>query len=204
MLHRKLKLLPSSRGFTLVEVLVVLLLVGIVGTTAFTFITTSFNQYLALQQDGMVFGDLAQSSQRLAQVLRGLTDITAANANGMTIYAYFYPNDAYVSLIVYYKNAAGTALYADVTPMTANPPNGTPITANKKTYTIIGSLFVNPAVSTFVYQDSAGTTLALPLSDLHTIKEITVNLAVPVKSPTSTGNDAMSLLVSLRNRKTNL
>lgn len=193
-----------NRGFTLVEVLVTMLLVGIISTTAFTFFNTSFNQYLALQQDGMVFGDLAQSSQRIAQVLRGLTNITAASADGMTIYAYFYPNDTYVSLINYYKNADGTALYADVTPMTANPPNGTPIAANKKTYTIIGSLYKNAAVSTFVYQDSAGTTLALPIADLHTIKEITVNLAVPVKSPTASGNDAVSLLVSLRNRKTNL
>jgi prepilin-type N-terminal cleavage/methylation domain-containing protein len=193
----------TKQGFTIVELVVVMALVGVISTAAFTFFTTSVNQYLALQQDGIVFGDLAMQSQRLAQVLRGLTDISAATANDMTIYAYFYPNDANASLVHYYKNGAGTALYADVTPMTANPPIGTPITAQKKTYTVIGTLYPGSA-TTFVYLDSYGTTLTLPIADLHTIKEIQVNLAVPVKSPSANGNDAISLLVSLRNRKTNL
>jgi prepilin-type N-terminal cleavage/methylation domain-containing protein len=191
-------------GFTLVELLVVMLLAGIISTAAYTFFTTSVNQYLAMQQDGIVFGDLARGSQRIAQVVRGLTDITAASNDGITVYAYFYPSDAYVSLVNYYKNAAGTALYADVTPLTSNPPSGTLISASKKTYTILDPMFVNPSVITFVYQDSAGNVLPSPITDLHTIKEIQVNLAVPVKSPTATGNDAVSLLVSLRNRKTNL
>jgi len=191
-------------GFTLVEVLVTLFLAAILATAAFTFINTSVNQYLAFQQDGMVFGDLATQSQRVAQVVRGLTDITSATADDLTIYAYFYPNDSYVSLVHYYKDSTKSILYADVTPMTANPPNGTPITASKKTYTIISPLYTNASVSTFVYLDSYGTTLPMPIADLHTIKEIQVNLAVPVKSPSSNGNDAMTLLVSLRNRKTNL
>jgi prepilin-type N-terminal cleavage/methylation domain-containing protein len=193
----------AQKGFTLVEIVVVIALIGVISTTAFTFFTTSVNQYLSLQQDGIVFGDLAMQSQRVAQVLRGLTDINSATASDMVVYAYFYPNDANASLIHYYKNVAGTTLYADVTPLTANPPIGTPIIAQKKTYTIISTLFQG-SVSTFVYLDSYGTTLTLPIADLHTIKEIQVNLAVPVKSPTASGNDAISLLVSLRNRKTNL
>jgi prepilin-type N-terminal cleavage/methylation domain-containing protein len=194
----------KERGFTLVELLVVIVMIGIVSTGVYTFINTSVSQYLALQSDGMLFGDLASQSQRIAQVLRGLTDITQATATDITAYAYFAPNDANVSQVHYYKNIAGTVLYADVTPMTANPPSGSLITTSKQTYTIISNFYSAPGVSTFVYLDSSGNPLAMPVSDLHTIKNIQINLAVPSKSPSANGNEAVSIQVNLRNRKTNL
>ena len=194
----------NENGFTLIEMLITMILVTILSVASYTFISTSTSQYLALQQDGVVFGDLASQSQRIAQVLRGLTDITVASADEITMYAYFYPQDAYTSLVHYYKSADGKILYADVTPMTSNPPIGTPITASKKTYTIISPFYAPAGVSTFTYLDPYGIELTMPISDLHTIKEIKVTLAVPVKAPTVNGNDSISLLVSLRNRKTNL
>jgi prepilin-type N-terminal cleavage/methylation domain-containing protein len=190
-----------QRGFTIVELVVVLFLVGIITTFAFTFFNTSTNQYLALQQDADSFNGLAGHYQRLANVLRGLTDITSASANDMTLYAYFSPNDNYVSLIHYYLS--GNKLLADVTPMSANPPNGSPLTASKKTYTIIDNFYSTPGVDTFVYLNSSGSAMTLPISDLHTVKGIRVNLAVPSKSPSNT-SQALTLQVSLRNRKTNL
>lgn len=194
----------THTGFTLVEVLTVIVIVGIVSTAFFTFFNDSVSQYLSLQRDGMEFSDLAAQSQRISQVIRGLTDITSASSSDLVIYAYFYPNDAYVSLVHYYKNAAGTTLYADVTPMTANPPIGTPITANMKTYTIIPDFATVSGVNLFDYLDANGSVLAMPISDLHIIKGVKVNLAVPSKAGASTGNAALSVSVSLRNRKTNL
>lgn len=193
-----------QRGFTLVETVVVLTLISIVSTIIFTFYTTSINQYFALQQDGMVFSDLAQQSQRVAMVLRGATDISAASADEMTLYAYFAPTDAYVSLVRYYLADSNTKLLADVTPLTANPPNGTLLTAQKKTYTIIDSYYKATGVPLFTYLDSAGAAYTLPIADLHTIKGIKVILVSPVKSPTVTGTDTFEVQVSLRNRKTNL
>lgn len=194
----------SSDGFTIVELSMVMILIAIISTATYTFINTSTSQYLALQQDGIVFGDLAFQSQRIAQVVRGLTDISQASADEITMYAYFYPKDTYASLIRYYTDSTKTTLYADVTTMTANPPIGTPIASTKKTYTIISPFYASTGISTFTYLDSFGATLAMPITDLHTIKEIKITLAVPVKAPVVKGNDSISLLVSLRNRKTNL
>jgi len=194
----------SSDGFTIVELSMVMILIAIISTATYTFINTSTSQYLALQQDGIVFGDLAFQSQRIAQVVRGLTDISQASADEITMYAYFYPKDTYASLIRYYTDSTKTTLYADVTTMTANPPIGTPIASTKKTYTIISPFYAPTGISTFTYLDSFGATLAMPITDLHTIKEIKITLAVPVKAPVVKGNDSISLLVSLRNRKTNL
>ena len=194
----------SSAGFTIVELSMVMILIAIISTATYTFINTSTSQYLALQQDGIVFGDLAFQSQRIAQVVRGLTDISQASADEITMYAYFYPKDTYASLIRYYTDSTKTTLYADVTTMTANPPIGTPIASTKKTYTIISPFYAPTGISTFTYLDSFGATLAMPITDLHTIKEIKITLAVPVKAPVVNGNDSISLLVSLRNRKTNL
>jgi prepilin-type N-terminal cleavage/methylation domain-containing protein len=194
----------SEAGFTLIEMLVTMGLITIIAIASYTVINSSTRDFLSLQQDGVVFGDLASQSQRIAQVLRGLTDITQATADEITCYAYFYPQDSYVSLVHYYKNAAGNILYADVTPMTSNPPIGTPISASKKTYKIIDPFYAPSGVSTFTYLDPYGVQLPIPVTDLHTIKEINVTLAVPVTSPIKNSNDTISLLVSLRNRKTNL
>src|SRR5581483_3749292 len=113
-----------SRGFTLVEVLVTMAVAAIISLTAFTVFSTLFNQYFGLQADGSEFTNLATESQRIANVLRGTTDIVSATSSDLTAYAYFSPNDTYVSQIHYYLNAGSTTLYADVTPMSANPPTG--------------------------------------------------------------------------------
>lgn len=194
----------NQHGFTLIEIMVVITLLGIVATFSYTVFNSSISDYFTLQKNSLLFGDLSNGSQRIATVTRGLTDITAANDNDMTLYGYFAPNDTYVSLIKYYLNPTKTTLFADVTPMTANPPTGTPITANKKTYVIIGNFYAKPGVNTFVYLDSVGQTLSTPIADLHTIKGLQINLGVPITSPTADGSRTISVQVSLRNRKTNL
>ncbi|HVO86672.1 MAG TPA: prepilin-type N-terminal cleavage/methylation domain-containing protein [Candidatus Binatia bacterium] len=196
--------LTSQAGFTIIELSVVMVLALIVSLTAYTVFSTTLKQYFGLQQDGTEFTDLAAQSQRVATVLRGSTDIVSATSNDLVVYAYFYPNDQYVSQVHYYLNATSTRLYADVTPMTANPPIGVLIPANKKTYTVIEDFHQLAGVNLFVYLDDTGNTLAMPIADEHTIKGIQINLAVPADHPTPNGNQQISLQVSLRNRKTNL
>lgn len=194
----------KSDGFTIVELMVVILITGIISTAFYTFFNTFLNRYLTLQQDSLAFSDITYQSQRVAQVVRGLTDITQASSSELTMYAYFYPKDTYVSLVHYYKNTGGTALLVDITSMTANPPIGTPITNSMRTYTIIPDFKTVSGVNLFDYLDSAGGALPSPVADLHTIKGVKINLSVSAKADSSSGNTSISLQVSLRNRKTNL
>ena len=200
-MSRPSNLHTAQHGLTIIELLVAMVLAGIMSITFFTFFNSSFSGYLSLQKDGSNFTDIAGQSARIANVLRGLTDIVSDSSDDITCYAYFAPNDKYVSLIHYYKNATNTQMFADVTPMTANPPIGSPITTKKKTFLIISSFYQSPSLKTFVYLDDTGSPLTLPISDEHTIKGIQVNLAA---TGSDSSNQAISLQVSLRNRKTNL
>jgi prepilin-type N-terminal cleavage/methylation domain-containing protein len=194
----------KQAGFTIVEMTVVMAVGLIVALTTYTIFNTLLNQYFGLQEDGTEFTDLATQSQRMATVIRGLTDIVSASNDDLTAYAYFSPNDAYVSQVHYYLNAQKTTLYADVTPMTANPPIGTLITGQKKTHTIIDDYHPLAGLNLFTYMDATNTVLSVPLADEHAVKTIQINLAVPAEHPTPNGYQQMSLQLSLRNRKTNL
>lgn len=191
-------------GFTLIEMLVTLVLTGIVVIVMYASFNAFISQYFVMQKSGTQFSEMAASSQRLANVLRGTTDFLAVGDNDVTVYAYFYPKNAYVSQVRYYLNTRNNALLADVTPMTGNPPAGTPITANKKTYTIISNYYKAPGVNLFTYLDAAGNPLPLPVSDQHIIKGMKLVLATPGPDTAPNTPQTMSLNISLRNRKTNL
>jgi hypothetical protein len=182
--------------------MVVISVVAVMFISFGTFFTNYLYLYSKYQQDASSFTELANQSQRIADVMRGVTDIVSESSNDLVVYAYFSPADTYVSLTHYYLNANGTAVMVDVTPMSANPPIGTPITASKKTYTIISNYYQPAGGSLFGYYDASGTALTLPITDEHSIMSIQVNLAEP-GSHTKNGQN-LSITVSLRNRKTNL
>ena len=190
-----------QRGFTLVEMTVVMILSLIIAATFYTFFKSNLILYLNLQSDASNFTQLAAQSQRISSVVRGLTDITSASADDLQIYAYFFPSDAYVSQVHYYLNANKTQLLADVTQMTANPPVGSPIPSSLKTYTIIDNFKQSAGTDLFVYSDASNTVLPEPISDLTVIKAIKINLAV---SASNNNNQIETTQVSLRNRKVNL
>jgi prepilin-type N-terminal cleavage/methylation domain-containing protein len=192
----------NQSGFSIVELLVVISLIGIIFASFGSFFTNYLILYSKYQQDSMNFGEMAQQSQRVAQVLRGLTDIVSESANNITVYAYFSPVDSYVSQVHYYLDSTGKKLMVDVTPMTANPPNGTLITGQAKTYTIISNFYQAPGGSLFTYYDAGGSVLTPPVSDEHSILQIQVNLAEPASHGSKSQN--LSITISLRNRKTNL
>jgi len=202
LLHKQVAIKSQQAGFTIVELLVVMVVSAIMVVTFGSF----FNNYLILyskfQKDSSSFTELAHQSQRIANVLRGLTDIVSVTDNDLVAYAYFSPVDTYVSQVHYYLNASSTAVMVDVIPMTSNPPVGTLITANKKTYTIISDYYQAPSGSLFTYYDISGTALALPIADQHSIQSIKVNLAAPASHSDKGQN--LNTTVSLRNRKTNL
>jgi len=156
-----------------------------------------------LQSDATSMTQVNTQAMRVATVMRGITDVTSASANDIVIYSYFYPQDAYVSVVHYYLQTSGgvTKLLADVTPMTSNPPIGTPITSKLKTYTVIDNFYQPTGVSLFTYLGANGNTLTLPITDMQTIKSIQVNLAAKL---TGGANQTLNVQVNLRNKKTNL
>lgn len=204
MLTRNHFVRKNQKGFTLIELLITISLITIVSTIFLTLFKSSLANYLNLQKDGSSFTVLASQSARVANVLRGTTGIISADTNDLVVYAYFYPFDTYVSKLHYYlqTNNGIKQLRADLTPMTANPPIGTPITAQMKSFVIIDNFYQPVGGNLFTYLGASGSTLTLPITDLQTIKGMQVNLA----STTAVGdqNQAINLQVSLRNRKTNL
>jgi prepilin-type N-terminal cleavage/methylation domain-containing protein len=194
----------KEAGYTLVELLVVITITAVLTTTFFTFFKTSLYSYIRLQADASTLTDLETSAVRIATVLRSTTDVTTAGANEFEGYAYFSPSDTYVSDIHYYlQTTVGvTQVIADVTPMTANPPTGTPITAQKRTYTVIDNYYQVSGTNLFTYLTSSGSTISQPITDLTTIKGISVSLAARTYDKTT--NQTINLQVSLRNKKDNL
>ena len=91
----------TQAGVTLVELVVVMVILGVLGTAFIVFFNTSATQYFALHHDTVSTGNLAVQTQRIGAVLRGSTDVTEATSTPVTVYAYFSPHDEYVSLIRY-------------------------------------------------------------------------------------------------------
>jgi prepilin-type N-terminal cleavage/methylation domain-containing protein len=191
----------KDAGFTLIELMVVMVITGMMLAAMAVFFKTSLFGYLDMQKTASNFTDLATQSQRIAKVIRGATDIIDPQNNSLELYAYFWPQDSYVSKVKYYLSADSMQLLVDVTPMTANPPIGTPITAGKKTSTVIGSFKQQSGVNLFQYVNSAGSVLTPPITEENTIKTVRINLAA---SASASGNQIINLEVNLRNRKTNL
>lgn len=191
-------------GFTLVEITVIIVVIGIITVPVYTFFNTSLNQYISIQKEGSSFTDLAIGSQRVANVMRGITGINSVTEDEIDCYAYFAPSDTYVSRVRYYKSTGNKQLLADVTRMTSNPPIGTEIAGSKKTFKIIPDFYQATGVKTFVYLDANGGALTLPISDLKTIKGVSVTLAVPGGNLGAGSNQTVSVQVNLRNRKVNL
>lgn len=193
----------DEAGFTLTELLITLILVTLVGITFLTIFRSSLSNFVNMQGDASSSVQLNTQANRIGMVLRGVTGITSASANDLVVYSYFYPSDTYVSLLHYYLQTSGgyTKVMADLTPMSANPPIGTPLTAKKRSFTIIDNYYQATGVNLFTYLDATGNTLTLPITDLQTIKGVTVTLAAKTSGNT---NQTESVQVSIRNRKTNL
>lgn len=192
----------NQDGFTITELLVVIALVSIMFVSFGSFFNNYLKTYPAYQSDASNFSELAQQSQRISNVVRGIVDISNPANDELEAYAYFSPSDTYTSVVRYYLSADGKALMVDVTRMTANPPIGTPITASKRTYTVISNYYKPPATNLFVYYDSAGTVLTPPIANQHVINSIGINLAEPISH--SNKGQQLNISVSLRNRKVNL
>lgn len=112
----------EEQGFTILEMVVVIALIGALSVIFFVVFKTTLVSYLDLQKQATSFGQLSSQADRIANVLRGTTSISSAGDNDLTVYTYFYPSDVYVSQVRYYVvNGATKRLYADLTPIVQTP-----------------------------------------------------------------------------------
>lgn len=195
--------LGDQAGFTITELLITFIVVLAVGVTFYTLFKSTVFSFITMQADASSSVQVNSQAYRLATVLRGATGITSADQNEIILYSYFYPSDEHVSLLRYYLQPAGgtVRLMADLTPMSANPPIGTPVSAEQRSFVIVENYHQAPGVSLFTYLDAGGNSITAPVSDLTMIKGVKVTVAA------KTSNNAyhsQTVQVSIRNRKTNL
>ncbi len=192
----------EEQGFTILEMVIVITLIGALSVIFFVVFKTTLVSYIDLQKQATSFGQLSTQAERIANVLRGTTSISNASDNELTVYTYFYPSDAYVSQVRYYVvNGATKRLYADLTPMSANPPLGTLQTDKKKSFVVIDNFYQSSGGKLFTYMNAVGATLPTPVTDLGVVKTIQINLAAQLENMRS---QDINVQVLLRNKKNNL
>ncbi len=192
----------EEQGFTILEMVIVITLIGALSVIFFVVFKTTLVSYIDLQKQATSFGQLSTQAERIANVLRGTTSISNASDNELTVYTYFYPSDAYVSQVRYYVvNGATKRLYADLTPMSANPPLGTLQTDKKKSFVVIDNFYQSSSGKLFTYMNAVGATLPAPVTDLSVVKTIQINLAAQLENMRS---QDINVQVLLRNKKNNL
>ena len=193
----------KSSGFTLLELIVTIALIGIFSTIFLIVFKSTLFSYLDLQKQASSFGQMSNEASRIATVLRGATSVRAAADNDLTVYAYFYPSDNYVSQVRYYVAATNgqKQLIAELTPMTANPPVGTLDTAKSKRFIVIDNFYQPTGAKLFSYLNASNAVLTTPVTDMNTVKLIQIRLSSSVGDASS---QDMVLQVMLRNRKNNL
>ncbi|QQS17841.1 prepilin-type N-terminal cleavage/methylation domain-containing protein [Candidatus Saccharibacteria bacterium] len=192
----------NQNGFTILELLIVMMMIGILSTIFFVVFKSTLVSYLDLQRQASSFGQLSNQAERIANVLRGTTSISSASDNDLTVYSYFYPSDAYVSQVRYYVvSGATTKLYADLTPMSANPPVGTLQNDKKKSFVVIDNFYQPSGGKLYSYMNANGASLTTPVTDLSVVKSIQINLSTQLENARS---QDINVQVVLRNKKNNL
>lgn len=194
----------NKMGFTVTELIVVMSIMSLLLVTVYVFTSSSISSFMRLQAEGLARSTLAEGSFRITKVVRGINYIESANTDTLTAYSYFAPDDQYTSKIRYYLNPSQTKLLADVTPMTADYPVGTVLTAQTKTVTVIDNFYKIAGKPTFRYYDANYSELTSPVADLPAIKNIGVQLFVKKYESNAADYVSTEVTVSLRNRKSNL
>src|SRR5476651_1538352 len=145
-----------SSGFSLIELLFVMMLTSMIAIPLATFAYKGLSSYEFLQAQSNTSTELSTLSQRMGKVIRGTTGIIDAQANTLTIYGYFSPQDTVVKKIRYF--ISGTNLNIGVTPPSGTAPNYTYPAANEVITTTRVDLAMG-ANSMFTYFDDSGTQL---------------------------------------------
>ena len=190
----------GQTGFSLVELLVVMTLTTAVAVPLVVFSYKGLTSYEILQAQSNTSVELNTLTARIGKVARGTTGVLDAQANSLTIYGYFSPQDTVVKKIRYF--IVGTNLKIGVTPPTGAAPNYTYDSANEVVTTSRIDLQMG-SNALFTYYDDSGNQLPNGFATGQ-IKMIGLYVAANPRTKQLTVPIAVTTRVTLRNFKTNL
>lgn len=193
----------SSRqsGFSMVELLISTLLVGIMSGVIFIFFSSAFENFFKIQQSSIVTNDKIQVIYRMAQVIRSGTTITEASSSALTIYAYFSPQDSVLSQVRYSYSSTAKTVTVERIKAVGSAPNYTYPAANKETRVLLRETSLSGDL--FSYRDANGTAGTFSIDTFKDIKTVIVDLNTARDFKTSDASQ-LKTSVEIRNRKTNL
>ncbi|MDB5179172.1 MAG: hypothetical protein JWN01_1115 [Patescibacteria group bacterium] len=197
MSHRKY---ANQGGYSLVELLVVITLTMVIAVPLVIFSYKGLTSYEFLQAQSNTSTELSTLSQRMGKVIRGATTVLDAQANTLTIYGYFSPQDTTVKKIRYF--ISGTNLNIGVTPPTGTAPNYTYPAADEVVTTTRVDLAMG-STPMFTYYDDSGTQLPNGFA-VSQIKEIGLYVAANPRVKQLSVPLSLTTRITLRNFKTNL
>lgn len=190
----------GQAGYSLVELLVVITLTVMIAVPLVVFSYKGMTSYEFLQAQSNTSLELNTLTARIGKVVRGTTGVIDAQANTLTIYGYFSPQDTVVKKVRYFIN--GTNLNIGVTPPSGTAPNYTYNAADEVVTTSRIDLVMgtNPL---FRYYDDSGNELPNGFATSQ-VKAIGIYVAANPRTKQLSVPIAVTTRVTLRNFKTNL
>lgn len=192
--------LRKQGGYTLLELIFVIGITGMMTLAIMGFVINSSRGYQYLDHQSRAAVDLSNTLNRVSKVIRGTTDVVDAQANTLTIYGYFSPNDAVVKKIRYFKS--GNKLMVGVIPPTGAGPNYT-YNPSDEEVSVLQDYISMDSTPIFTYYDATGTQLTGAFA-ITQIKQIGLNMAINPKPTILEKPISSQTVVTLRNKKVNL
>lgn len=189
--------LINKKGFTLVEVLVVVAITALIGAAVNELFTTTWRTYHTTNGGLNAEQEARVAMEKIAKDLRQATTVSSISAQAITFYRY-YDNDT-VSTKIQITLSGKIITYTKTLP-SGTYPNVTYPTSNATT-SIIASHIENNATALFVpYNDSNQSLSYSDIGSLRMIKITIIDDNNPLKNPPAVRLDSG---VELRNFKTN-
>ena len=193
----------SSRGFTIVELLVVIFCFAIIGAVVSEYTIQTFINESQLEGQNNTQTELNSAIEKISKIIRSCTEIDQADNNTLVIKGYPNTNDTIPSKITF--AITSESLKFTVIPPTGTGPNYTYDPMNGKIYNLVTKLS-NPALGQiFHYYGDNNMELTQPVS-IGFIKMIEVVLTSQPDGPPAhlPKPITVSTKIELRNFKTNL
>jgi prepilin-type N-terminal cleavage/methylation domain-containing protein len=187
-------------GYSLLELLVVIVITGMIALPLSTFFIKGLSSFQFIQVQSDTALELQTLTDRVAKVVRGVTNVDTASPNTLIVYGYFSPQDTVIKKIRYFVN--GTNLNIGVTPPSGTAPNYTYLSSDEVITTTRIDLAMG-ANSLFTYFDDAGNQLTGSFQPGQ-VKEIGIFVAANPNTRQIPVPISISTKITLRNLKTNL